>query len=187
MKAPLLPLVALIGLFNSPSALAAELQPQPKPLVIPGIEKSFVVTATPVAPKHGEQTVIKLRDGRLLLLWSEFIRTDLLPPAEQPPASALRRDPTGDDGYARISGVTSSDGGRTWSRPRVVVDDRDALVNCISPGLTRMADGRILLAYSWRSGGNGRENYGNCAKMEVTNLIDKSLSCLKQLMGRLSC
>jgi sialidase-1 len=38
-------------------------------------------------------------------------------------------------------------------------------VNCISPGITRMKDGRLLLAYSWRSGGNGAENYGNCAKM----------------------
>jgi len=47
----------------------------------------------------------------------------------------------------------------------VVVDDRDALVNCMSPGLTRMADGRLLLAYSWRSGGNGTWNYGPCAKM----------------------
>jgi Neuraminidase (sialidase) len=46
-----------------------------------------------------------------------------------------------------------------------VVADKDALVNCISPGLTRMKDGRLLLAYSWRSGGNGVENYGHCAKM----------------------
>jgi Neuraminidase (sialidase) len=28
-----------------------------------------------------------------------------------------------------------------------------------------MADGRLLLAYSWRSGGNNPNNYGNCAKM----------------------
>jgi hypothetical protein len=132
---------------------------------IPGIKKSIVVLATPEAPKHGEQTVIRLKDGRLMLLWSEFRREDLMPASERPPPSPLRRDPTGDDGYARISGKTSADGGRTWSKPWVVVDDRDALVNCISPGLTRMKDGRLLLAYSWRSGGNGAENYGNCAKM----------------------
>jgi sialidase-1 len=132
---------------------------------IPGVEKSLVVTATPEAPKHGEQTVARLKDGSLLLLWSEFVREDMLPVAERPPPSPLRRDPTGDDGYARISGKTSSDGGRSWSEPRVVVDDKDALVNCISPSITRMKDGRLLLAYSWRSGGNGSENYGNCAKM----------------------
>jgi hypothetical protein len=28
-----------------------------------------------------------------------------------------------------------------------------------------MADGRLLLAYSWRSGGNRADNYGNCAKL----------------------
>ncbi len=122
---------------------------------IPGVKKQIIVRATVEAPKHGEQTVIRLKDGRLLLLWSEFLREDLLPVAERPPPSPLRCDPTGDDGYARISGMTSADDGRTWSKPWVVVDDKDALVNCMSPGLTRMKEGRLLLAYSWRSGGNG--------------------------------
>jgi len=137
----------------------------PKLRDIPGIKKQMVVESTLAAPKHGEQTVIRRLDGSLLLLWSEFLREDMLPTNQRPPASPLRRDPTGDDGYARISGKTSDDHGETWSAPFVVVDDADALVNCISPGLTRMADGRLLLAYSWRSGGNGKENYGNCAKM----------------------
>ncbi len=161
IPAPALLVFALVGLHPA----QAWTDSLPKLRKIPGVEKQVVVVATPVAPKHGEQTVVALKDGRLLLLWSEFLRTDLLPAAEQPPPSALRRDPTGDDGYARISGMTSADGGKTWSKPFVVVDDKDALVNCISPGLTRMKDGRLLLAYSWRSGGNGRENYGNCAKM----------------------
>ncbi|MBL9199151.1 MAG: exo-alpha-sialidase [Opitutaceae bacterium] len=155
---------AILSLLAS-AALAAELPPPPTLRAIPGIEKTIVVAATPVAPKNGEQSVVRLKDGRILLLWSEFLRTDLMPAAERPAPSPLRRDPTGDDGYARISGIESRDGGRTWSKPRVVVADADALVNCISPSLTRMADGRILLAYSWRSGGNGRDNYGNCAKM----------------------
>lgn len=161
MKNPTLFLAALLAALpvlawhDAPPVLRA----------IPGIDKSVVVLATPEAPKHGEQTVIRLKDGGLLLLWSEFVREDLMPAGERPPPSPLRRDPTGDDGYARISGTTSRDGGRTWSKPWVVVDDKDALVNCISPGLTRMADGRLLLAYSWRSGGNNPNNYGNCAKM----------------------
>lgn len=156
-------LASIVLAFVSP--LSAWTDQLPKLREISGIEKSFVVTATPAAPKHGEQSVIRLRDGRLLLLWSEFLREDMMPSAERPPASPLRRDPTGDDGYARISGKISADVGRNWSAPFVVVDDRDALINCISPSLTRMADGRILLAYSWRSGGNGHDNYGNCAKM----------------------
>jgi Neuraminidase (sialidase) len=165
MKAPTPLLHAAVLVLAAAPVFAAFTPNPPRLRAIPGIEKSIVVTATPAAPKHGEQTVIRLKDGGLLLLWSEFLREDLLPAGERPPPSPLRRDPTGDDGYARISGMTSADGGRTWSKPFIVVDDRDALVNCISPGLTRMQDGRILLAYSWRSGGNGAENYGNCAKM----------------------
>lgn len=152
------------ALLTAAPSLSAWTDEAPKLRAIPGVEKQIVVTATPAAPKHGEQTVIRLKDGRLLLLWSEFLREDLMPAAERPPASPLRRDPTGDDGYARIGGMTSADGGRTWSKPWVVVDDKDALVNCISPGITRMADGRLLLAYSWRSGGNSALNYGNCMK-----------------------
>ena len=155
----------LVVIALATPATAAWTDTPPKLREIPGIEKKIIVPATPASPKHGEQTVIKLKDGRLLLLWSEFLREDLLPAAERPPPSPLRKDPTGDDGYARISGMTSADGGRTWSKPWVVVDDKDALVNCMSPGLTRMKDGRLLLAYSWRSGGNGATNYGNCAKM----------------------
>lgn len=159
-----LPLAASIALLIA-NSLSAWTDLPPTLRAIPGIEKQLVVTATPAAPKHGEQSVIVLKDGSLFLVWSEFLREDLMPAAERPPSSPLRRDPTGDDGYARISGMRSNDGGRTWSKPFVVVDDRDALVNTICPGLTRMADGRILLAYSWRSGGNGTDNYGNCAKM----------------------
>jgi len=164
MKAPTSAVLAGCA-FGLVTTLGAWTDNPPKLRDIPGIEKSIVVLATPAAPKHGEQTVIRLNDGSLLLLWSEFVREDLMPAGERPPPSPLRRDPTGDDGYARISGKTSHDAGRTWSKPWVVVDDKDALVNCISPGLTRMADGRLLLAYSWRSGGNNPGNYGNCAKM----------------------
>ena len=163
MKYPAPALLAFALVACSPALAWTDSPPHLRE--IPGIEKQVIVTATPAAPKHGEQTVVALKDGRLLLLWSEFLREDLLPPAERPPASPLRRDPTGDDGYARISGMTSADGGKTWSKSFVVVDDKDALVNCISPGLTRMKDGRLLLAYSWRSGGNGAANYGHCAKM----------------------
>ena len=165
MKSSLLKILGLSLLTCLPATAADDLPPTPTLRKIPGIEKSIVVTATPMAPKHGEQSVIRLKDGSLFLLWSEFLRTDLMPAAERPPESPLRRSPTGDDGYARISGMVSSDGGRTWSKPRVVVDDRDAMVNNISPGLTRMADGRLLIAYSWRNGGHGAANFGNCAKM----------------------
>jgi hypothetical protein len=78
MKSPTPALLAGCALaFVSP--LLAWTDSPPKLREIPGIEKSLVVTATPAAPKHGEQSVVRLKDGRLLLLWSEFLREDLLP------------------------------------------------------------------------------------------------------------
>lgn len=139
---------------------------QPNFKDIPGIEKKILIQATDVAPKNGEATSVILSNGDILLLWSEFLNTDLLSEHERPPASPQRRDASSDDGYARISGVVSSNGGETWSAPRVIVDDRDAGVNCMSPGLTRLADGRLLLAYSWRNSGNhAKGKSGEAAKM----------------------
>jgi hypothetical protein len=34
----------------------------------------------------------------------------------------------------------------------------------MSPALARLKDGRLMLAYSWRSGGNHKDNYGPCAR-----------------------
>jgi sialidase-1 len=122
---------------------------------IPGIEKQIVVPATDANHRNGEATAIRLANGDILLLWTQFLDPRSLPEDERPPDSPMRsHDGRGDDGYARISGMRSHDGGSTWSAPWVVVDDHDALINCMSPALTRMADGRLLLAYSWRSGGN---------------------------------
>lgn len=121
---------------------------------IPGIAKQILVEATAVAPKQSEGTAIALENGDLLFMYAEFFDTALLPESERPAFSPMRGSALGDDAYARINAITSRDGGRTWSAPRLVVDDRDAQVNCISPALTRMPDGRLLLAYSWRNSGN---------------------------------
>lgn len=122
---------------------------------IAGVNKQILIPATAAAPKQSEASAIHLRDGKILLVWTEFLDPDQMPAGERPPESPLRSQASrGDDGYARISGMVSADGGYTWSEPWVVVDDRDALINCMSPALTRLADGRLLLAYSWRSGGN---------------------------------
>lgn len=131
---------------------------------LPGAHKMVLAAATPLAPKHSEASAIHLQDGAILLLWTEFLDPEQMPAAERPPASPMRRSPTSDDGYARISGMRSEDGGYTWSKPWVVVDDRDARINCMSPALARLADGRLLLAYSWRSGGNHLDNEGSSAK-----------------------
>ena len=133
-----------------------------------GLERQLLRPFSALNPKNSEGSGIVLKDGSLLLLWTEFLDVDLLPEKDRPPFSPLRKSlrdaPNNDDGYARISGIISRDGGFTWSAPRVYVDDRDARVNTMSPALVRLPDGRIMVAYSWRSGGNHADNYGPCAR-----------------------
>lgn len=131
---------------------------------IPGVEKQILVPTTAQSPKSSEAAAVHLKNGDILLMWTQFLEIDQLPENERPPYSPKRYAAISDDGYACVSAMRSSDGGRTWSAPYVVVNDRDAEVNCMSPALTRMADGRLLLAYSWRSGGNHVDNHGPCAK-----------------------
>lgn len=128
------------------------------------IERQLLRPLSPLNPKNTEGSGVVLKDGSVLLLWTEFMDVDRMAPADRPPFSPLRKSAWTDDGYARISGIISKDGGRTWSAPRVYVDDADARVNTMSPALVRLPDGRLMLAYSWRSGGNHPDNYGPCAR-----------------------
>ncbi|MBI4626344.1 MAG: exo-alpha-sialidase [Verrucomicrobia bacterium] len=129
-----------------------------------GLERRLLRPLSPLNPKNTEGSGVVLKDGSVLLLWTEFMDVDLMPAKDRPPPSPLRRSPWSDDGYARISGIVSQDGGRTWGAPRVYADDADARVNTMSPALARLPDGRLMLAYSWRSGGNHKDNYGPCAR-----------------------
>jgi sialidase-1 len=128
------------------------------------VERQVLRPLSPLNPKNTEGSGVVLKDGSILLLWTEFLDVNLMPERDRPAFSPLRRSAWSDDGYARISGIVSKDGGRTWSQPRVYADDADARVNTMSPALLRLPDGRLMLAYSWRSGGNHRDNYGPCAR-----------------------
>ncbi len=148
--------------------IAAQTAPLPLPASTlkndDGLERQLLRPLSALNPKNTEGSAIVLKDGSILLLWTEFLDVELLPERDRPPFSPLRRSAWSDDGYARISGVISKDGGRTWSAPRVYADDADAKVNTMSPAITRLKDGRLMLAYSWRSGGNHKDNYGPCAR-----------------------
>ncbi len=112
-----------------------------------------LIEATDLSPKHSEASMIRLVDGSLLLFWSQFLDIELMDADKRPPASSLRKAAYTDDGYARICAMRSYDGGHTWSDPWVAVDDRDAQINCICPEAVLLPDTRIMLIYSWRSGG----------------------------------
>lgn len=147
----------------------AAVNPAPGPLKHDdGLERQLLRPLSPLNPKNTEGSGVVLKDGSILLLWTEFMDVDLMSEQDRPPFSPLRKSlrnaPNNDDGYARISGIISKDGGKTWSAPRVYADDADAKVNTMSPALARLPDGRLMLAYSWRSGGNHADNYGPCAR-----------------------
>ncbi len=89
----------------------------------------MVNEATPEEPRNSEGDLIELKDGRLLLVWSDYYGG------------------TGWDGSpARLAGRTSADGGQTWSPPFVVVSDEHG-GNVMSASLLRASDGDLLLAY----------------------------------------
>jgi sialidase-1 len=156
---------ALPGIAVQPSSAAT----QPGSLKNDdGLHRQLLRPFSALNPKNSEGSGIVLKDGSVLLLWTEFMDVDLMPEKDRPAFSPLRKSlsaaPNNDDGYARISGAVSKDGGKTWSAPRVHADDADARVNTMSPALVRLKDGRLMLAYSWRSGGNHVDNYGPCAR-----------------------
>ena len=123
-------------------------------LEIPSVEKQLLVPATMKYPKNSEGSMIELNNGDILFMWSQFVDVSRMSPDENPPSAGLRRSPLSDDGYCRLSAMISKDGGKTWGEPWVAIDDRDAEVNILSPGLARLQDGRLMVAYSWRSSQN---------------------------------
>ncbi len=88
-----------------------------------------VSSSTREWPRKSEGDVIELSDGRLLLVSMEF----------------------GGDGsdYAstRLVAHESSDGGRTWSRHRVVTETAPGDINVYSPNLIQAKDGGVLLLF----------------------------------------
>jgi len=85
--------------------------------------------ASPQHPRHSEGDMIELKDGRLLLVWTDYY------------------DGQGWDGSpACLSAKTSSDGGRTWSPMRTAVRDEHG-TNVMSVSLVRAGNGDLLLAY----------------------------------------
>lgn len=156
--------LAVLPRLSAQAAPVASSAGRPLPADTDGVERQLLRPLSHLNPKNTEGSGIVLKDGSILLLFTEFLDVNLMAEKDRPPLSTMRREPDSDDGYARISGIVSKDGGRTWSEPRVYVDDRDAKVNTMSPALTRLKDGRLLLAYSWRSGGNHKDNYGETAR-----------------------
>jgi sialidase-1 len=92
----------------------------------------FAVTVAPVGPKNprnSEAAIVQLKDGKLLLAWTEFYAGS-----------------GADHGPARISGKISSDGGRTWAKKYTLIEN-DGGCNVMEVNFIRLKDDRLALFY----------------------------------------
>ena len=109
--------------FAFAAALLSPLQAEP--------ENRIVLTIEPTAqnPRNTEGAFMELKSGRIIFLYSQFYRG------------------VSDFSHAHIAEIDSDDQGRTWSAPRVVIENGDNL-NVMSVSLLRLQDGRLALFYA---------------------------------------
>jgi sialidase-1 len=91
--------------------------------------KTVVAPVGPDNPRNSEAAIIPLKDGSLLLGWTEFYAGS-----------------GADHGPARISGKLSQDAGRTWGDKYTLVEN-DGGCNVMEVNFLRLNDGRIALFY----------------------------------------
>lgn len=93
-------------------------------------DEPFHAVVAPVGernPRNSEAAIVPLKDGSLLLGWTEFYAGD-----------------GADHGPARISGKVSRDGGKTWGEKRTLVEN-DGGCNVMEVNFLRLKDGGIAL------------------------------------------
>jgi sialidase-1 len=93
-----------------------------------GVFGSIVCPASSQFPRHSEGDVAVLRDGRLLLAWSEF------------------EGGFADDARAQIAAKISSDGGRTWGE-KFTLQPNVGRRNVMSVSLVRQRNGPLLFFF----------------------------------------
>ena len=94
-----------------------------------GVRRIELLRPGPSNPRNSEGDFIRLKDGRLLLVYTHFTGG------------------AGDHAQAHLAGRFSDDGGQSWSAEDVVVIPNEADRNIMSVSLLRLADGRIALFY----------------------------------------
>lgn len=106
-----------------------------------------IASATAERPRHSESDIIPLRDGRLLLGWTEFYAG----------AGA-------DDGAARLVGRVSADGGRTWGDKYTLVEN-DGACNVMEVNFLRLGSGAIALFHCQKNVEVGGSQTPDCRVM----------------------
>ena len=94
------------------------------------VQTVMPITSGPGNPRNSEGDFIKLKDGRILFVYTHF---------------------TGNSGVdhasAHLAGRFSDDGGKTWTKEDTLILPNEAKMNVMSVSLLRLQDGRIALFY----------------------------------------
>lgn len=89
----------------------------------------FVAPVAPQNPRNSEASIIPLKDGSLLLGWTEFYAGK-----------------GADHGPARLSGKISNDGGRSWGEKYTLVENNGGC-NVMEVNFLRLLNGNIAIFY----------------------------------------
>ena len=122
--------ILLLGIVGRPSTSGPD-----------EVFKLTIAPATAANPRNSESAMIELRDGRLLLGWTEFYASG-----------------GGDEAPARLVARVSADGGRTWGDKYTIVEN-DGKCNVMEVNFLRLKSGDIALFHLQKNveiGGTGR-------------------------------
>ncbi|MEO6136533.1 MAG: sialidase family protein [Ginsengibacter sp.] len=89
----------------------------------------FVAPVGPQNPRNSEADIVQLKDGSLLLGWTDFYAGNVA-----------------DNGAARLSGKISTDGGRSWGEKYTLVEN-DGGCNVMEVNFLRLLNGDLALFY----------------------------------------
>jgi len=105
------------------------------------IRHVVIEAATAETPRSDTASVAELSDGRLMVVYHKYERG---------------KHSGRDHGTCRIWSKVSNDGGKTWRRPRMLVDVAKGDMNVQAPALLRTRSGELLLIClrAHRSGGS---------------------------------
>jgi len=121
-----------------------------------------IATATVRNPRNSESDIIELRDGRLLLGWTEFYAGN---------------------GAARIVGRVSSDGGRTWGDKYTLVEN-DGKCNVMEVNFLRLNRGGLALFHLQKNVEVGGTQTPDCRVMLRTSQDEgRTFGPARQLTG----
>ena len=82
-----------------------------------------------IVGRNSESDIVKLKDGRLLFAWSQMLGS------------------TDDDAHANLMKIYSSDRGKTWTKPEVMIARSPRSTNVMCVNFLRLKDGRLALFY----------------------------------------